>query len=213
MAESSKIDGASLTESAAQHPREPDVASAALRQRGLRGPLGGFWGNSNRMGRPNPNHLDYLPFPNSEKIRMKRLASGLLVSCGTLCVALGVLGMFVPVLPTTPFLLLAAICYARSSERFYQWLLRNRWFGEYLRNYRAGRGIPLREKLLTLITLWLTIGFTAGHVLSVWWGQLILLGVAVGVTLHLARIRTFERDADNPLSKGAISAEKSRQVR
>ena len=68
--------------------------------------------------------------------------------------------MFVPVLPTTPFLLLAAICYARSSERFYHWLLNNRWFGEYLKNYREGRGIPLREKTLTVLALWLTIGFT-----------------------------------------------------
>ena len=111
-----------------------------------------------------------------------------------LCVVLGVLGIFVPVLPTTPFLLLAAICYARSSERFYHWLLNNRWFGEYIKNYREGRGIPLREKTLTLIALWLTIGSTILLVVSAWWGQLILLGVAVGVTIHLVRIKTFKRD-------------------
>jgi uncharacterized membrane protein YbaN (DUF454 family) len=118
--------------------------------------------------------------------------------------------MFVPVLPTTPFLLLAAICYARSSERFYHWLLNNRWFGAYVKNYREGRGIPVREKTLTLITLWLTIGFTARFVVSAWWGKLILLGVAVGVTIHLVRIKTFKRDANAPLANSAISSEKPR---
>ena len=126
---------------------------------------------------------------------MKKFIRVLLIACGTLCVALGVLGIFVPVLPTTPFFLLAAVCYARSSERFYHWLLNNRWFGEYVKNYREGRDIPLREKILTLIALWLTIGFTTLRFVSVWWGQLILLGVAVGVTIHVVRIKTFKRDA------------------
>ena len=132
----------------------------------------------------------------------------LLIACGTLCVALGVLGVFMPVLPTTPFLLLAAICFARSSERFYHWLLNNRWFGEYIKNYREGRGIPLRIKILTLIALWLTIGFTTLFVVSAWWGQLVFWGVAVGVTIHLVRIKTLNRDAVAPLAKGATSSEK-----
>lgn len=135
----------------------------------------------------------------------------LLIACGTLCVAVGILGMFVPVLPTTPFLLLAAICYARSSDRFYRWLLNNRWFGEYLRNYREGRGIPLREKTLTVLALWLTMGFTILFVVSAWWGQLALLGVAVGVTIHLAWVKTLERGANTPPAKNAISSEKPRQ--
>ena len=66
----------------------------------------------------------------------KRLTRNLLIVGGTLCVALATLGLFLPVLPTTPFLLLAAVCYACSSERFYYWLLSNRWFGAYIRNYR-----------------------------------------------------------------------------
>ena len=66
---------------------------------------------------------------------MKKLVRVLLLLGGTLCVILAVVGMFVPVLPTTPLLLLAAVCYARSSERFYRWLLTNRWCGPYIRNY------------------------------------------------------------------------------
>ena len=100
--------------------------------------------------------------------------------------------MLLPVLPTTPFLLLAAICYARSSERFYHWLITNRWCGEYIRNYREGRGIPLKQKVLTILMLWLTIGSTASLAISQWWIRLILLGVAVGVTVYLVRIKTYK---------------------
>ena len=96
---------------------------------------------------------------------MECLIRTLLLVSGTLCVVLGVLGMFLPVLPTTPFLLLAAICYARSSKRFYNWLMTNRWCGAYIRNYREGRGIPLKQKVLTILLLWLTIGYAAWFVI------------------------------------------------
>ena len=121
---------------------------------------------------------------------MKDLTRLLLIASGTLFVGLGVLGIFLPVLPTTPFLLLAAVCYARSSERFYHWLITNRWSGEYIRNYREGRGITLRHKVLTLLLLWLTIIYSAWFVVSLWWVKLILLGIAVGVTLHLIKMKT-----------------------
>lgn len=116
----------------------------------------------------------------------------MLIVLGTFCVVLGVLGMFLPVLPTTPLLLLAAVCYARSSERFYHRLMTNRWCGEYIRNYREGRGIPLKQKVLTILVLWLTIGSTVWLSASQWWVQWILLGIAVGVTIHLAKIKTYK---------------------
>jgi uncharacterized membrane protein YbaN (DUF454 family) len=128
---------------------------------------------------------------------MECLIRILLITSGTLCVILGFLGMFMPVLPTTPFLLLAAICYARSSKRFYNWLMTNRWCGAYIRNYREGRGIPLKQKVLTILLLWLTIGYAAWFVISLWWVKLILLGIAVGVTIHLVRIKTFKPETQN----------------
>jgi hypothetical protein len=124
--------------------------------------------------------------------RKKGLTKSLLIIIGTLCVALGIVGVFLPVLPTTPFLLLAAVCYARSSERFYHWLMTNRWCGEYVRNYREGKGIPLKQKVLTVLVLWLTIIYAAGFVMTLWWVRIILLGIAVGVTIHLIRIKTFK---------------------
>ncbi len=129
---------------------------------------------------------------------MEGLIRTLLLVSGTLCVVLGVLGMFLPVLPTTPFLLLAAICYARSSKLFYNWLMTNRWCGAYIRNYREGRGIPLKQKVLTILLLWLTIGYAAWFVISLWWVKLILLGIAVGVIIHLVRIKTFKLETQNP---------------
>jgi len=113
-------------------------------------------------------------------------------------VALGVVGILIPVLPTTPFLLLAAFCYGRSSQRFLHWLLTNRWFGAYIRNYREGRGLPRREKLLTIAALWLTIGVSAAYVASQWWLRLALIGIALGVTIHLLRIKNAEPEPNQP---------------
>jgi uncharacterized membrane protein YbaN (DUF454 family) len=132
---------------------------------------------------------------------MKRpFSSKLLLLAGTLCVGLAVLGMFFPILPTTPFLLLAAFCYARSSRRFYHWLITNRWFGSYIRNYRAGLGIPLLQKMLTLALLWSSIGYAVGFVITAWWGRLVLLGIAAGVTVHLLRMKTFKPPVAPPES-------------
>jgi uncharacterized protein len=145
------------------------------------------------MSKPyNERHTD------GEKVNVRGLTRILLVAGGTLCVALGVLGIFMPVLPTTPFLLLAAFFYARSSDRFYHWLMTNRWFGDYIRNYREGRGIPLKQKVLTILLLWLTIGYAAWFVVPPWWAKAILLGIAAGVTLHLIRTKTFKPKADKP---------------
>ena len=110
---------------------------------------------------------------------------------GTLFVGLGVVGMFIPILPTTPFLLLAAACYARSSDRFLRWLLENRWFGAYIRNYREGRGMTRDTKLLILLALWLTLGFSAVFAASAWWLRLLLLAIGVGVSVHIFRLRTY----------------------
>ena len=87
---------------------------------------------------------------------MKKFIKSILFVSGTFCLIAGIVGIFLPLLPTTPFLLLAAFCYARSSQRFYTWLMTNRWFGEYIKNYRDGKGIPVRIKVCKIGLLWLT---------------------------------------------------------
>jgi uncharacterized membrane protein YbaN (DUF454 family) len=122
---------------------------------------------------------------------MKSITRILLIFCGTLFVVLGFLGMFLPLLPTTPFLLLASVCYARSSECFYHWLLTNRWCGNYIKNYREGRGITLKQKIFMMLLLWLTIGYSMWLMISIWWVTLVLFLIAIGVTIHLVMIKTF----------------------
>ena len=133
----------------------------------------------------------------TERKPLKGPIRALLIVLGTLCVVLAVLGMFLPVLPTTPLLLLAAVCYANSSEKFYHWLITNRWFGDYIRNYREGRGISLRQKVLTLSLLWLTIGITTVFLISQWWLRWVLVVIAVGVTIHLLRIKTYRPETNH----------------
>ena len=131
---------------------------------------------------------------NSEKINKvsDRLLRGTLVILGTCFLGLGIVGVFLPLLPTTPFLLLAAACYARGSKRFYDWLLNNRWFGSYIKNYREGRGISLKLKIVTLALLWGTIIYSAFFVVDELYWRIILLVIAVGVTIHILKTRTLK---------------------
>jgi uncharacterized membrane protein YbaN (DUF454 family) len=124
---------------------------------------------------------------------MKKIGKYLMMAAGALCVVLAVFGIFLPLLPTTPFLLLAAFLFARSSSSFYNWLITNRWFGEYIRNYREGRGIPLRQKISTIAVLWVTIAFGVWLV-PVIWSRLGMIAIATGVTVHLLRMKTYRAE-------------------
>jgi len=117
----------------------------------------------------------------------------LLIIAGTFFVGLGIVGIFVPVLPTTPFLLLAAACYARSSQRFYGWLLNNKWFGNYIRNYLERKGVPLKIKLVTITLLWIAIGSSIAFAVQILVIRLILVLIAIGVSIHVLSIRTLKK--------------------
>ena len=113
----------------------------------------------------------------------------LLIAGGTVSVSIGIFGIFVPVLPTTPFLLLAAACYLRSSQRFYDWLMNSRLLGNYIKNYVQGLGLPVKAKLFLIALLWITISISIWVVDSTLVDALLVL-VAVGVSLHITFIRT-----------------------
>ncbi|MCF7837560.1 MAG: YbaN family protein [Candidatus Marinimicrobia bacterium] len=133
------------------------------------------------------------------------LQRGLLLSAGGLCVALGSLGLFLPLLPTTPFLLLAAACFARGSRRCYRWLLMNPCFGPYIRNYRAGRGITRRHKIAVLALLWLTIAYSAFKVVNLLWVRILLLLIGTAVTVHLLCLPTLAAVPPRPKRPPATS--------
>jgi uncharacterized membrane protein YbaN (DUF454 family) len=111
---------------------------------------------------------------------------------GTIFVGLGVIGIFLPVIPATPFLLLAAACYARSSRRFYCWLLNNRWFGVYIKNYRQKKGMPLKVKILTVALLWLTILISVIFAVQSLALRIVLIIIAIGVSVHLLSLKTLK---------------------
>ena len=119
---------------------------------------------------------------------------------GTICVVLGAIGIVLPLLPTTPFLLAAAACYYKSSEKMHRWLLNNKWFGEYIRNYQEGKGLTKKTKITALTVLWVTIGFSTVFVLPrllpamlVLPLQLVMMAVAIAVSAYLLRLPTFKK--------------------
>ncbi len=118
---------------------------------------------------------------------------GLFVLCGTICLGLGTAGVFLPILPTTPFLLLSAACYYKGSERMHCWLLNNRLFGKYIRNYREGKGVSSRGKILTLFLLWTTICYSAFFLVNIIVVQIILFVIAIAVTVHVTTLPTLRR--------------------
>jgi uncharacterized membrane protein YbaN (DUF454 family) len=122
-----------------------------------------------------------------------KLVRALFFIAGTITLVLGAIGVVVPVLPTTPFLLLSLACYCRSSNRMTHWMLTNKYFGEYIQNYREGKGIPLKTKLFAIAILWVAILYSAIFVLPILIAQLILLTIASAVTVHLVRLPTYNR--------------------
>lgn len=103
---------------------------------------------------------------------------------GTLSLVLGIIGIFLPVLPTTPLLLLTAYCYYRSSERLYGWLMEHPHLGPYIRNFRENKVIPRRVKVCTLTLLWASLLFCA-YILEPYWLKALMMMIAIGVTWHI----------------------------
>jgi hypothetical protein len=122
----------------------------------------------------------------------RRAKQIMLSACGLLAVGLGTAGIFLPLLPTTPFLLLAAACFFRSSPRLYNWLIAHKRFGRFIRQYREHHAISRRARLATLSLLWGTLAFSGLVVLDAPWARILLLAVGVGVSLHLLGMKTLE---------------------
>jgi len=117
------------------------------------------------------------------------------IAAGTFFLMIGLIGIVIPLLPTTPFLLLAAACYLRGSRRMYNWLLENRIFGKYLKDYYEKKGVPMRVKIGSVIFLWCTIGLSIMIIGDLIIG-IVLVIVAAGVTLHIASLKTRIHEHD-----------------
>ena len=109
---------------------------------------------------------------------------------GFLLVGIGILGIFLPVLPTTIFLILASACFMKSSPKANEWLKNNRWLGPYLKNYTDKTGLTIKSKIVLLSILWISITFSALILTDIPAIRILLLLIAIGVTIHLVMVKT-----------------------
>jgi uncharacterized membrane protein YbaN (DUF454 family) len=132
-----------------------------------------------------------------------------LTAAGLVCVGFGVAGIFVPLLPTTPFLLLAAACFLRSSDRFYRWLTTNRWVGDHVRNYMEHRATTLPTKIGSITMLWCALVSAGALFTQSWVVRSLLSLIGVGVTAHLVTLRTVPQET----AAGVLSQEDAKKER
>jgi uncharacterized membrane protein YbaN (DUF454 family) len=119
-----------------------------------------------------------------------RIPRPVLLGLGWTFVVLGFIGVFVPGLPTTVFLLVAAWCFYRSSERAHAWLLEHRILGPYVRDFLSGKGMPVRSKVIAIAVMWLACGSSAWFFVPVIWAKAVVLACAVIGTVVVLRVRT-----------------------
>lgn len=117
----------------------------------------------------------------------------LYLTAGFVCIGLAVLGLMLPVLPSTPFVLLAAACFARSSERFYNWLMNHRSFGPTVREWREHRSIPYRVKLSAIALMALSLGVSIVFFVQDGWLQAALATFGLLLAIWLYRIPSRDR--------------------
>ncbi|PZH46416.1 YbaN family protein [Staphylococcus aureus] len=111
----------------------------------------------------------------------------ILIVIGLIFTALGIAGAVLPLLPTTPFLLVAVFCFARSSDRFYNWLINQKIYKEYVENFYLHRGYTLQQKIKILISLYIVIGFSI-YMVDV---LAVPIGLIIMVIIQTAVLFTF----------------------
>jgi uncharacterized membrane protein YbaN (DUF454 family) len=123
-----------------------------------------------------------------------KIMRGVYIIVGTIALVIGAIGLFLPVIPTTPLIILAAACYYRGSERLHAWILSNKWFGETIKNYQAGRGLTRDTKVKAISMMWAMILISTWFFVSNLFVRVVMIGVAIGVTVYLVRLPTLERN-------------------
>ena len=139
------------------------------------------------------------PEPDSNHVKSDILR-WILICCGWVSIVAGVIGIFLPLVPTVPFLLLAVACFARSSVRFHSWLVDHTHLGPLLRDYLKGKGIPLRAKRLAIGMVWVSFPASTFLFAQALWLKVLLMAVAAGITLYLLSLPSpEEKRPDQPV--------------
>jgi len=116
------------------------------------------------------------------------------ITLGSISLALGTIGIFLPLLPTTPFYLLTAWLFMKSSPKLYNKVMSNKYFGDIVRSFQEDKSITLKTKITVVSVLWFTILISAFMFVSAWWIRLLLLAIATGVTIHILSFKTKKRN-------------------
>ncbi|MBQ8856382.1 MAG: YbaN family protein [Bacteroidales bacterium] len=116
----------------------------------------------------------------------------ILTILGLISLGLGILGAFLPVLPTTPLLLLSAALFLRGNRRLYDWLMNHPRLGVYISNFMKHKAIPLRVKIVAVSMLWITLLYCAIWVAGHWAFRLFFILIAIGVTIHILSYKTLK---------------------
>lgn len=124
----------------------------------------------------------------------QKMMRGAYIIVGTIALVIGAIGLFLPVIPTTPLILLAAACYYRGSDRLHTWILSSRWFGETIKNYQEGRGLTRDTKVWAISMMCLMILISAWFFVSSLFVRVAIICVAIGVTVYLVRLPTLEKN-------------------
>lgn len=116
----------------------------------------------------------------------------ILLIIGVITMSLGFVGIFLPVFPTTPFLLVALACFVKSSAKMHRFILENKYLGPYVKDYTSGNGIPMKAKWRAVSLIWITIGFSALFVLDKWSLRILILSTATLVSIYIFTRKTAE---------------------
>ena len=123
-----------------------------------------------------------------------KMMRSIYIIVGTIALVIGAIGLFLPVIPTTPLVILAAACYYRGSNRLHNWILSSRWFGETVKNYQEGRGLTRDTKVRAISMMWAMILISAWFFVSNLFVRVAIICVAIGVTVYLIKLPTLEKN-------------------
>ncbi|MBS3995592.1 MAG: YbaN family protein [Alkaliphilus sp.] len=122
---------------------------------------------------------------------VKSIKKYFLIFAGSASLTFGIVGIFIPMLPTTPFLLLASYCYVRSSKRLYDWLINHKFFGAYIYNYLTYRAVKRSTKIVALLFLWLSLTISI-FIMANLHIKLLLIAIGIGVSTHILLLKTLD---------------------
>ena len=126
---------------------------------------------------------------------MESIKKYLLLIIGTISLVLGTIGIFIPILPTTPFILLASFCYIRSSNRLYDWLINHKIFGKYIYDYLVHKSVKKSAKITAVSLIWFSLFFSF-YIIKNLYINLILLIIGLLVSIHIIRLKTLPADIE-----------------